>query len=194
MCNIASHYPDSAAKSPVTSFYTVPPPTQLSDSPNAFLHPTLPNRLPPTTSRDMATKYATGDIPVTCNITDPSSGGSSALKQAEEVGKMPHPFVSDAFPTHIPTPALCSTDSAVLPPSIDSALTQTDHVRHSLGAPSSTPTTVPLSVAQRVATASDQYPDARDGTTGAQCDNQDTHLSLLSEDHRQPPPGGATGL
>jgi len=197
-CNIAGHHPDSAANSPVTSSHTVPPPTQLSDSPNASHHPTLPSRLPLTISRGLATEKATADISGSSGIADPvrssNSGGSSALQEAEEAGTIPHTFVSGPLPTPIPTLALCSTDSAVLPPSIDSTLIQTDHVRHSLGAPSSTSTTVPLSVTPRVATVSDQYPDARDGTTGAQCDNQDTHLSLLSEDHRQPPPGAVTGL
>ena len=41
---------------------------------------------------------------------------------------------------------------------------------------------------------SDQYPEVRGGPTGAQYENQDTHVLILSEDHRQPPPGGATGL
>ena len=198
-CNIASHHPDSAANSPVTSSPTIPPPTQLSDSPNASLHPTLPSRLPVTTSRDLATENATADISVASGIADPirssSSGGSSALQQADEAGTMPHLFVSGSLPAPIPTPALCgTTDSAVLPPSIDSTPMQTDHVRHSLGASSSTSTTIPLSVAPQVAMVSDQFPDARDGTTGAQYDNQDTHPVILGEDHRQPPPGGATGL
>ena len=56
---------------------------------------------------------------------------------------------------------------------------------------------IPLSVSPQleVATVSDQYPDlsGRDGTSSANYDNQDTHL-ILSEDHRQTLPGGATGL
>ena len=197
LCNIDSHHPDSAADSPATTSHPVQPPTQLSDS-NASLHPTLPSRLPLAISPDLNTENATAAISVTSGIADPirssSSGGNSALQQAEEAGTMPHPFVSGSLPTPITTPPLCTADSVVPPPSMDPAPMQTDHVRHELGDPSSTPIAVPLSIAPRVVTVSDHYSDARDGTIGVQCDNQDTHPSLLSEDHRQPPPGGATSL
>jgi len=198
LCNIAGHRPDSAESNPVTSSHTVPSPTQLTDSPNASLNPTLPSRHPLTSSRDLATENATADISITSGIADPvpraNSGGSSALQQAAEAVTIPHLFVSGSLSTPIPTPAPSSANSVVLPPSVNSAPMQTDHVRHSLGASSSTSTTIPLSVAPQGDTVSDQYPDARDGTTGAQYDNQDTHLLILGEDHRQPPPGGATGL
>ena len=71
---------------------------------------------------------------------------------------------------------------------------QADHDRHSLGAPSSASTTIPLSVIPQVSSVETHSRDTRDGTTGAQYDNQGTHLSILSEDHRQSPPGSATGL
>ena len=199
LCNIASHYP--TADNPATTFLTVPPPTRFGDPLNSPSHPTLPSQFPLTASRDSATKNATAgnaDISVTSGIADPvrgsNSGGSSALQQAEEAGPMPHPLVLGSLPTPILTPALHSANSVVLTPPIDSALTQTDHDRPSLGAPSSISTTIPLSVIPQVATISDQSPDIRDGTTGAQYDNQDTHPRILSVDHRQSPPGGATGL
>ena len=201
LCNIASHHPDLAADSPATNSPTVTPPTQFGYSPNASLHPTLPSRLPLTALRDLAIENATAgnaDISVTSGIADPvrssNSGGSSALQRVEEAGTIPHPFDFGSLPTPIPTPPPRSANSVVLRPSIDSALMQTDHVRHPLGAPSSTLTTIPLSVAPQVATVSGQYPDVRDGTAGAQYDNQNSRLLVLSEDRRQPPPGGATGL
>jgi len=203
-CNISSHHPDSAADNPATTSPTVLPPTQLGDSQNALPYSTLLNRLPLTTSRELATENATvdnADISVIPDIADPirssNIGGSSALQQAREARTIPHPSILGSLPTPIPTPALYSANSVVFPPSIDSVLNllmQTDHVCHSLGAPSSTSTTIPLSVTPQVAMVSDQYPDVRGGPTGVQYDNQDTHILILSEEHRQPPPGVATGL
>jgi hypothetical protein len=175
-CSIRTHHPNSAADNHTTTSPIVPSLTQPSDSPNAPLHSTSPGQLSPTASRDLATEDATAgnaDMSVTSAIADPvrfsNSGGSSALQQAEETGTIPPPFVSGSLPTPIMTPALRNANSDVLPPSIYPAPMQTDHVQ------------VP-----------DQYPDARVGTTGAQRDNQDTHFSILSEDHRQSPPGGPT--
>ena len=198
-CNIASHHPDSpAADDPATTSPTVPP---LDDSQNTPPHPqaTAPSRLPLTVSRDLAPKNATVgnvDISVTPGIADldrgSNSGGSSALQQAEEAGTMSRPLVPGSLPTPIPPPALHSADSVVPPPSIDSALIQTEHDRHSLGAPSLR--TIPLSVAPQADTVSSQYPDILDGITSAQYDNQDTHPLILSEDGHPSPPGGATAL
>ena len=198
-CNIASHHPDSAAENPATTPLTVPPPTPLGDSQNVPPNPTLPSQLPLNASQELATENAAvnnADVSVTSGIANPihssDSGGSSALQQAGEVGTMPHPSVLGSLPPPIPTPALHSANSVVLPPSIESALMQTDHDRHSLGAPSSTSTTMPLSVIPQVATVADQYPDICGGSTGAQYDNENAPLLILSED--QSPPGGATGL
>jgi hypothetical protein len=187
-CIVASHHPDSTADYPATT------------SRNLTSHTTLQSQHPLPASRNVATENATAGnahISVTNGIADPvrgsDSGGNSVLQRVEEAGIMPDPLVLDSLPTPIATPVL-SSDSVVLAPSIDHALMQTDHDRRSLGAPSSTSTTVPLSIAPQVSTVSDEYPAIRDGASGAQYDNQDTHLFILSEDHRQSPPGGVTGL
>jgi hypothetical protein len=201
LCDVAGHHPNSAANRLIATSHTVPPPTQLSDSPNAPHHPTLPSWLPPTPSRDLSIENATAgnaDISVTSGIGDPvrssDSGGSSALQKVDEAGTMPHPSLSDPLPTPIPTPAPCSADSVVLSPSMGSAPMQADHDHHSLGTPSLASTTIPSPGTPQVSTVANHYHDPRDGTTGGRCDDQDTHLSILSEDHRQLPSGGATGL
>jgi hypothetical protein len=129
--------------------------------------------------------------PIADPVCGSDSGGNSVLQRAEEAGTMAHPLALGSLPTPNPTPALNSGKSVILIRSIDSSLMQTDHDRRSLDAPSSTSTAIPLSVSPQVVTVSDQYPDVPDGTTGAQYDNQDTHL-ILSEDSRQAPPCGAT--
>ena len=200
-CSVLGHRPESAADKPAATSPTVPPLTQLSDSPSARLHSTSPGQLSLAASRDLATDDATAgnaDMSVTSGIVDPirssDSGGSSALQQAEDAGTIPPPFVSGSLPTPITTPALRSANSVIFSPSIGSTPMQTDNVHHPVGTPSSTSTTIPLSVAPQVTTVPDLYPAAHDGANDAQYDNQDIHLSALSEDPLQAPPGGSICL
>ena len=203
LCDIASHHPDLAVGEHATTSPPVPPPTRLRDSPNTPHRPTLSRRHSWAASRDLATENANArnaDISDTPAIADPArssnSGDSSTPQQAEGARTiLCHPLVS-ALPTPIPTPDPCDSDSVVLPPSIGSALMQTDHVRPSLGASSSASTSTtlsvaPLSVAPQAATVSNQYPHAQDRTTGARHDSRSTYVSIRNEDHRQSPPGGA---
>ena len=137
------------------------------------------------------------DTSDTSVIADPArssnSGGSHTPQQPEGARTiLHHPLVS-ALPTPIPTPDPCDPDSVVLPLSIGSALMQTDHVRPSLGASPLTSTSTPLSVAPQAATVSNQYPHARDRTTGTRHDSRSIYVTIQHEDHRQLPPGGAAG-
>jgi hypothetical protein len=123
------------------------------------------------------------------NTTDPrrssTSGGgpalAAALQQAEETRTISPSAVSGSLQTPISSPALSSQF-----PAIESAVAHTDHVPRVPAASSSTSTTVPLSDSPRVTTISGPYPDAIEGTAGAQDDTQGTHP--------QSPPGGDTGL
>ena len=200
LCDVASHHPDLAVGKHASTSSTVPPPTRLRDSSNTPRRPTLSRRHSWTTSRDLATENAkprNADTSDTSVIADPArssnSGGSCTPQQAEGARTiLHHPLVS-ALPTPISTPDPCHPDSVVLPPSIGSALMQTDHVRPSLGASPSTSTSTPLSVAPQAATVSNQYPHARDRTTGTRHDSRSTYVTIRHEDHRQSPPGGAAG-
>ena len=194
-CDVPSHHSYAAAfAGAVTAPPTIPPPTQPSDPIQASPRPTLASQPPPTASPpDVAIEDAmmqgSPDASFISNTTDPrrssTSGGgpalAAALQQAEETRTISPSAVSGSLQTPISSPALSSQF-----PAIESAVAHTDHVPRVPAASSSTSTTVPLSDSPRVTTISGPYPDAIEGTAGAQDDTQGTHP--------QSPPGGDTGL
>jgi len=207
-CDVPSHHPHAAAfAGSATTPPTILPPTQLGDPTQASPCPALASQPPLAASPpDVATEdvmQGSPDASVTSNTTDPTRGPTSgggpapaALQQAEETRTISPSAVFASLQTHISSPALSSQFPAGIPTAIDSAVTHTEHrdVPHVPAASSSTSTTVPLSDSPRVTTISGQYPDANEGTAGAQDDTQGTHPPVWREAHSQSPPGGDTGL
>jgi len=132
-------------------------PTEPSDALNLSPHIALASRLPLTTSPDVATDHVrpdNADISDTSSTSDSirraTSSGGSALQNAEETGTIPALVVFGPLPTPIQTPPLSrSTDTVVLSPSIDSAMTRSNYIPHTAGPLSPTSTHAPLSVAPR---------------------------------------------
>ena len=123
-CHITSHYPEFTAYNPATTSPTILP---------------LVNQPLLDASRDLVTENATvghAGTSATSGISDlvrsPKSGSRPVLQKAEQGGAIPHSSVFGPLPTPIPTPALGSPNSTVLPSSVGSALMQADHCQPSV--------------------------------------------------------------
>ena len=195
-CSVLAHHSDSSTHGPASVVPAMPTLALLRDLPKTSTRPALLNQphLPvPSDATIEDVMPGNADIPVNAELH--GSSDVPAPQPAEENRPTFSSFAIDSLPTPIPTPALNRGASpVVLPPFIDSAVTQTDHVPLAPGAPSSTPTTIPLSVALQITTVSGPYPTVHDGTVSARGDIQDPRPSITREDYSQPPPGGATGL
>ena len=184
-CNVLGHHLDSPTHGSPTVVPTMPPHPASASQPSVALPPAA------------TIEYVTPDnanIPIIPANANPIYGSSDdpAPQPAEENITISPSAIIGSLPTPIPTPALNrSAIAVVLPPSIDPAVTQTDHVPHSPGAPPSTSVIIPLSVAPHITKVSGK---CHDGTVGTQDDIQDSRPSIPREDYRQPPPSGATDL
>jgi len=179
-------------------FPTVALPTWPSYPSDSSPRPALASLPPLTNSPDVVTKDAMpdfADISAISSTADPIHGSTSSsgptVRQVEETRTTPPSVVLGSLPTPLPTPAPAhSAISAMLPPSMDPATTQTHFPHHPPGGP--TLTTTPLSASLQVTTVSDQH--AIPGRAREQDDVQNSRPLTPRADHGQPPLGGATVL
>ena len=176
-------------------FPTVPLPTGPIYQPRSspLVSPPPLTNPPGSVTKDAVPHFA--DITVISGIADQIHGSSSTagptVQQVEGTRKTPFSDVLGSLPTPLPTPAPShSASSALLPPSMDPATTQTYLLHHAPGAPTST--TTPSFVSLQDTTVSDRQPDP--GRTLEQDDIQDSRPPTPRMDYGQSPPGGATVL